>query len=150
MNHSSNSHSRIFLMELIIAVLFFSLASAVCLRMFAASRQISKDAVKQNMAMTQAGNAAELLKYAHSQNENFPACILEQYPYAVTDTAEITVYFDEDWIHCAIENAVFLLQIVQVPTEDDIIPYQIAVWDTTDNNAAIYTLDLKLHTPFQP
>lgn len=38
MNRSSNSHSSLFLMEMMIAIMLFSLASAVCLRMFATCR----------------------------------------------------------------------------------------------------------------
>lgn len=150
MNHSSSSHSRMFLMELIIAILFFSLASAICLRMFAASRQMGKDTAELNMAINQAGNAAELLKYAQSEKEAFPGCILKQYPYAAAESSEIFVYFDESWTHCDSHSAAYFMQVVQNPEENGIIPYQIAVWDTLDNKTAIYSLDLKLHTPLQP
>ena len=38
MRRKANTRSSLFLMELILAILFFSLASAVCLRMFAKSQ----------------------------------------------------------------------------------------------------------------
>ena len=63
MNHSPNSHSRMFLMELIIAILFFSLAGAICLRMFAVSRKMSDDTTALNMAMNQASNVAVLYRF---------------------------------------------------------------------------------------
>lgn len=150
MNQSSGNHSRIFLMELIVAILFFSLASAICLRMFAASRQMSKDTTELNMAMNQAGNAAELLKYAVSESEAFPDYISSQYPYSIADTMDIAVYFDENWNHCTYQNAVYYMQIAQESEENGIIPCQIAVWDTTDSEAALYSLELKLHAPIQP
>ena len=150
MNHSSGSHSRMFLMELIVAILFFSLASAVCLRMFAASRQMSQDTTQLNMAMNQAGNTAELLKHAWSAQEAFPDGFLNQYPYAIADKTEIAVYFDENWNHCTVEDGFYYMQIMLKTETDGITPCQIAVWDTTDNESAIYSLDLKLHMPIQP
>ena len=150
MNHSPNSHSRMFLMELIISILFFSLAGAICLRMFAVSRKMSDDTTALNMAMNQASNVAELLKYAQSENEPFPGCMLGAYPYTVTDTAQAAIYFDEGWNHCETHNAVYSIQVTQQDENNGIIPFGIAVWDTTDSNAAIYTLDLKLHAPIQP
>ena len=149
MNHSSGSNSRMFLMELIIAILFFSLASAVCLQMFAASRQMSKETTERNMAMNQAGNAAELLKYAPSPQNPFEN-LLAQYPYATAASQEIAVYFDKSWTHCTAEHAAYLMQITQFAAEDDRIPYRIAVRNAADSEAAIYSLELKLHAPLQP
>ena len=101
MNRSSNSHSRMFLMEMMFAILFFSLAGAVCLRMFAASRRMSVSAAELNMAVNQAGNAAELLKNSYRTNASrFPGCILDEYPDAAADGAGITVYYDTNWESC--------------------------------------------------
>lgn len=150
MNHSTNSHSRIFLMELIVAILFFSIASAICLKMFAASRQMGKDTAAQNMAMNQAGNVAELLKSNPSADGTLPNCLLEQYPYAVIDMPEATVCFDAGFQHCNPQDAVYSLRISKEETDGGLIPYQITVWDTADPAAAIYSLDLKLHPPILP
>ncbi len=150
MNHSDNSHSRMFLMELIIAILFFSLASTVCLQMFAASRRISGDATALNMAVNQAGNAAELLKHARSTGIPFPDCLLSQYPHTVTDTDKAAVYFDENWNHCETHNAAYFMQITQGKETEGVRSCQIAVWDTADSKDAVYTLDLKLHAPLRP
>jgi flagellar basal body-associated protein FliL len=63
LRHKTNTRSSLFLMELIIAILFFSLASAVCLRMFAKSHQLSTDASAGNQAVNQTVNVAELIRY---------------------------------------------------------------------------------------
>lgn len=46
-----NSRSGIFLIEIILAILFFALASSVCLSFFAESRQLSADAADLNNAV---------------------------------------------------------------------------------------------------
>lgn len=56
MRHSKTS---LFLMELIIAILFFSLSGTVCIQLFAKAHIISRNTVDQNNAITQAQNLAE-------------------------------------------------------------------------------------------
>lgn len=50
------------LMELIIMVLVFSLAAAVCLRLFVAAGALSEETARQDRAVILAQNAAEALK----------------------------------------------------------------------------------------
>ena len=66
MNRSSSRQSM-FLMEIIIAILFFSLVSAVCLRIFTGARQMSQDTGNLHRAVNQAQNAAELLTYGKTR-----------------------------------------------------------------------------------
>lgn len=54
-----HSRSSLFLMELIMAILFFSLTSAVCIRLFVRAHTISQDTINQNNALAQAQNLAE-------------------------------------------------------------------------------------------
>ena len=56
MKHSKTS---LFLMELILALLFFSLASTVCIRLFVKSYTVSVSTQDLNYAVTQAQNLAE-------------------------------------------------------------------------------------------
>ena len=63
MKQSLNRHSSMFLMEIIIAILFFFLVSAFCLRIFTASRQMGQDTNDLNMAVNQSENIAGLLAY---------------------------------------------------------------------------------------
>ena len=51
MKRTSNSRSSLFLIELIIAILFFSLVSAVCLRAFARSHILTENARDLNAAL---------------------------------------------------------------------------------------------------
>ena len=54
-----HSKSSLFLMELIIALLFFSLASTVCIRLFVKAHSLSNQTVDTNYAVNYAQNMAE-------------------------------------------------------------------------------------------
>lgn len=62
MKRTSNSRSSLFLIELIIAILFFSLVSAVCLKAFTRSHILNQDARDLNAALMRVESTAELLR----------------------------------------------------------------------------------------
>lgn len=90
-----HSKSSLFLMELIVSILFFSLASAICIQLFARSHSISAETINLNNAITQAQNLAECW-YAsegdlHAMQDALPCSRLS----APGDA--LTLCFDQDW-----------------------------------------------------
>jgi len=59
--------SSLFLLELIFAILFFSIASAVCVKIFAASHNMSLDAQAMNWAVSECSGLAEIVCTADSE-----------------------------------------------------------------------------------
>ena len=57
-----HSKSGLFLMELIVAFLFFSLASAVCVQLFVKANTINDESIRKKEASSIAGNLIELYK----------------------------------------------------------------------------------------
>lgn len=153
MSRSTKSHSNMFLTEMIITILFFSLASSVCLRMFAKSHQLREDTKNLNMAINQTNNAAELLKHAISSEktagrtrEPFPSCILKEYPLADSDDEMVRIYYNKNWKPCRDKNSVYCMELTQTK-EDELLVYKIEVLNRKDKEERIYSLDLKLHQP---
>ena len=64
MKKVSYTHSRsgIFLMEIIIAILFFSIVSAICLNIFVHTHNLSKSTAELNFAVREAANPPIPLK----------------------------------------------------------------------------------------
>ncbi|MEG2770399.1 MAG: hypothetical protein RR902_06225 [Oscillospiraceae bacterium] len=60
MKHTSKS--SLFLMELIIAILFFSVSSAICVQLFVTAHLKSESSVNLNLAVLQAETVAEQYK----------------------------------------------------------------------------------------
>ncbi len=61
------SKSGLFLIELIISILFFSLGSIVCIQMFVASYVIGEDSTRLTSAVVAAQSAAEIYKNGGSE-----------------------------------------------------------------------------------
>lgn len=57
----STRRSSVFLLELMIAILFFSVASAVCTQVFVKAQDLSREARTLSQAVTACSNAAEIL-----------------------------------------------------------------------------------------
>lgn len=94
MKHSKTS---LFLMELIISIMFFAIASAVCIQLFVKSYQISTSSVELNHAVQWAENAAEVY-YSCSGDLNAVGSILsEKDGFFVDDTDGLRICFDSGW-----------------------------------------------------
>lgn len=57
-----HSKSGLFLMELIVAILFFSLASAICIQLFVKADAMNDESIRKKEASSIAGNLIELYK----------------------------------------------------------------------------------------
>lgn len=73
MASGQNSHSKasLFLIELIISLFFFSLASVVCVRLFLYAHKVSTDSRRETLAVQISQNAAECFIAADGVEEEF-------------------------------------------------------------------------------
>ncbi|MDD3218560.1 MAG: hypothetical protein PHC41_05945 [Lachnospiraceae bacterium] len=62
MKHYQRSKSSLFLIELILCILIFSIASAICIQVFVKAHTRSRDSVNLNHAVEEAESIAELLR----------------------------------------------------------------------------------------
>lgn len=97
MAHKYTSHSSsLFLLELILAILFFSIASAVCVQLFVKSHLLSKDAEILSIAVNECSDAAEIILSADTASE-----VLERlyaaYPDAEKPNHQMTIPYDENY-----------------------------------------------------
>ena len=140
-----HSRSSLFLMEMIIAILFFSLASAVCIQLFARSHLLSTQTVNQNHAVIQAQNMAE---YYLSLEGNVAAMQDLFSPSELTDENTLLLTFDSCWNLCSAENGgSYQAELVHTPAEGTgIMKAQITVYDVSAPERPIYTISVMHHT----
>lgn len=68
MTHKYSAHtSGLFLLELILAILFFSIAGAICVQLFVKSHLLSKQAEQLSAAVNECSDAAEIILSSDSQ-----------------------------------------------------------------------------------
>lgn len=79
MNNSTTSKTGLFLMELIIAILFFSVSSAICVQLFVQSHLTSKDSVELNHAVEWCQNVAEAFYGCDGNTEDMMSLFTNSY-----------------------------------------------------------------------
>lgn len=93
----SSSKTSLFLMELIIAILFFSLAAAVCIQLFVRSHIISNKSVELNYGVLWAQNTAELFYGCNGDAEQMAALLENSDIQSNGGSQIITLLFDKDF-----------------------------------------------------
>lgn len=140
-----HSKSSLFLMELIITILFFSLASAICIQLFAKSHLLSKQTVNENQAVIHAQSLAECFLATDGDMQT----LRELFPSATTDSAEDTIIlmFDTDWKECDIANACYTATLISNPEKDGLITADITIAPYDSSIDSIYSLTIAHHVP---
>lgn len=118
-----NNTSSLFLLELILAVLFFSVASALCIQIFTKSHLMSQDARDLNFAVNEVSSMAEQMPDDSLQ--------------------DAAAYYDSSYASCEKADAVYVLTVHYEP-EDTLLKAHISM-DTVADNRNIYTLDVTKH-----
>lgn len=118
-----NNTSSLFLLELILAVLFFSVASALCIQIFTKAHLMSQDAMDLNFAVNEVSSMAEQMPDDSLQ--------------------DAAAYYDSSYASCEKADAVYVLTVHYEP-EDTLLKAHISM-DTIADNRNIYTLDVTNH-----
>lgn len=118
-----NNTSSLFLLELILAVLFFSVASALCIQIFTKAHLMSQDARDLNFAVNEVSSMAEQMSDGTLQGA--------------------AAYYDSSLASCEKADAVYVLTVHYEP-EDTLLKAHISM-DTVADNRNIYTLDVTKH-----
>ena len=107
--------SSLFLLELIIAILFFSLTSAVCVQFFVRAHLISRQAQELNQALEKVSGCTEIFLAGDDFSDVFGDTVsCRQHP---DGTADYTLYYDDSWQLCTDTDAAYELQIQITPDD---------------------------------
>ncbi len=136
------SASTLFLMELIVAILFFSLCSSVCVAVFVHAHILSRDAKELNMATNLSCDAAEMIR-SQTTLTGVQSIFSREYRNATINSSdkscEISLYFDENFKEIMSDHGVYNENIHI--TEDDGM-FSIAIEFNGKDNNTIYSLSL--------
>ena len=111
-----SKRSSLFLLELILAIAFFSIAAAICVQFFVRSHTLEKESTELNYAVHKATSAAEEFRH--------------------TDVESYEVFYDKNWGQCTKTEASYTLKLdvdsSKSPQEAQII--------VSTNSSTIYEL----------
>lgn len=137
MRNQSSRHSSLFLLELIAAIFFFCLASAICIRFFVKSHSLAQDTRNLDMAVNQTSNFAELFR----SEEDFLSLLEAQYEEGSLshDESDFILYYDKDFTFCQKDNAAFTLTI-HMEKREEICTAEFSFFNV-DKKEQIYSLE---------
>lgn len=136
--------SSLFLLELILAILFFSIASAVCVQIFVKSHLWNMRAQALNLAVSECTGMAELLCSGNG-NPDFKEQLLRLYPDAVIeeDGSIITLYYNRDMQPCPAQEGLYCMTI-HLTTVNTLVSADIFMNDMKEHTC-IYELQVVHH-----
>ncbi len=111
MNRNQHNKTSLFLMELIIAILFFAVSSTICVRLFVSAHLLSQESIGinnsvlwvQNLAEVFNGKKGNLRDIADFYSESSVILVsFEENP----EIGTLVMFFDEDW------------EIIELPLSD--------------------------------
>lgn len=151
--HKQVKSSSIFLIELICAIFFFSLASAVCVQIFVKAHIMSQSSQKKNFAISECSSIAEILTTADSMTHIkerldalYPASDQSAFP-------SVTLYYDENFEPCTVSSGAyrltFIIQDISQTISKDAEAFRtieaLITFKETDSLEQIYTQDIVHH-----
>ena len=142
-----NNISSLFLLELILAVLFFSVASALCIQIFTKAHLMSQDARDLNFAVNEVSSMAEQISAGtlHSDTAASSDDTASDPSTQMPDDSlqDAAAYYDSGYASCEKVDAVYVLTVHYEP-ENTLLKAHISM-DTIADNRNIYTLDVTKH-----
>lgn len=142
-----NNISSLFLLELILAVLFFSVASALCIQIFTKAHLMSQDARDLNFAVNEVSSMAEQISAGtlHSDTAASSDDTASDPSTQMPDDSlqDAAAYYNSSYASCEKADAVYVLTVHYEP-EDTLLKAHISM-DTIADNRNIYTLDVTKH-----
>lgn len=116
MKHRNRARSSsLFLMELILAILFFSLASAICVQIFVTSHRLNADSEVLNYSVNECCGLAEIVDASRSLEECV-SLLHEVYPEAhiseISPTQfKMLIWYDDTLSMCEANDGSYALSI---------------------------------------
>lgn len=135
--------SNLFLMEMIMAILFFALAGMVCMQLFLKARGLSRDTTATNRAITLVKSVASTFEAGNGSLES----LLDSYPYASLEDSTLEVFYDANWQPCDRKKYVYRMQMtVKEPKKN---PAVCTITVTDSDKKKLFSLDASCYQPIK-
>lgn len=137
MGKLNRNKSGLFLMELIVVTLFFSVAAVIVLKIFYTGEKLSRESQALTNSVIQGQNAAQLIKSDSGKTES-----LCDY-YGTTDNdGMVVVYFDDEFVPCENDDNASIKMVVKQTTSGEIVDSNIDFVHIA-NDQSVYSLETK-------
>ena len=138
--------SGLFLMELLLSILMFAIASAICLQIFARAHSLSQEAAALDFGTNLCVSAAEVLSACESSDETEDLLTGHISGLTVSDDGSLAAYYDKELTLLSDDGsqAAYRLQIIPDDSEADTVAADIRFDDLTgETPSEIYSLSAR-------
>ena len=135
-----HSKASLFLMEIMLNILFFSILVTICLQLFIKAHSISDSTTILHRAVSTCTSIAEIYQSGDDGKES----ILHIYPDATVQGDSIVIYFDEKFVSCTKEESSYHAFITI--DSDDLHTAKI-IFSEPDSSEEIYSLNVSGYQP---
>jgi type II secretory pathway pseudopilin PulG len=122
------SGSGMFLIEILLALMIFAIASAICLQVFVTAHNTASESSTLNSAVVAAQNGAECFK-AVSGDLSAAAKLLKNA--TVTDGDTLTIRFDKDWQPVSSDAFYYILNVKRVLQQGALVTGEVTISDNS-------------------
>lgn len=153
-----SSKSSLFLLELIIAILFFSISAAACIQLFAKAHAVDVKTGEQNQAIIWSQNLAELWRSSNGDMTFVEEQIREDYFFpegsvvyktsddVVNPVISLTFKFDKNWFFTTgTPDYRIVLESTSVPDDNSMLYASISFYKDAETGIPFYELPLQLY-----
>lgn len=111
MKQLKSAKSGLFLLELIVVILFFSLGSTVCIQAFTKAHLMSQKAQDLSFASLKASETTSVIKYTDCTLES----LQEYFPHAAEKNGEFLIFYNENYEECGEQDSRYVLHTALAP-----------------------------------
>ncbi|WP_394922754.1 hypothetical protein [uncultured Robinsoniella sp.] len=142
MKKNTPSKSSLFLIELIIAILFFTVASGICIQLFSKSFLLSQSSKNLSTSSRLVSNTAEVLDSCRGSLDEMKSL----FPGSVTEGDSIHFYYNASWEECSEADSKFTL-IATVTGNAPAKNVSISSYETDNPEKLLYSLATQINIP---
>ena len=135
-----HSKASLFLMEIMLNILFFSILVTICLQMFIKAHNLSDSTTVLHRAVSTCTSIAEVYQSSNEGKES----ILHIYPEATEQGNIITIYFDDKFVSCSKEESCYYASITL--NSDSLSTAEIS-FSEFENEEELYSLSVSGYHP---
>lgn len=136
------SKSSMFLLEILINILLFSVLCVCSLQFFIKSYQLTESTTTLHHAVTACNNVAAVYKTGDGSTD----IIKQTFPNSITGDGQIYIYYDENYQECDSQNVIYYITIEKLKYHSPCV----RITFYKNGEEATYSIDAYHYIPITP
>lgn len=146
MSKIKTQKNHLFLLEIILNILLFSILLSVCLQFFSKTYRLTKETTDLHRAVTSCTNAASIFE----SGDGTLTPLLSQYKHADQKDTSVLIYLDQNFLECLKQDAVYSVTVCLLPEDSTSSRLSRAQITCYRDSEELYSITACQYTPLTP